>query len=129
MGLTAIVKPTHDCNLRCEYCYIEENAERGRMSSKTLLNTLDQVSEASGDEEAHFIWHGGEPLLMGLEFFKEIATLSDKLRKKGKEISNSIQTNGTLVTEELLDFIEAKKDFYLGFSLDGSQEINDKTRV
>jgi uncharacterized protein len=129
MGLTAIVKPTHDCNLRCKYCYIEEGAERGRMSQETLQNTMEQVSEASGDEEAHFIWHGGEPLLIGLDFFKRAAAISHELRERGNHISNGIQSNGTLVTEELLDLIEREKDFYLGFSIDGPEAVNNKTRV
>lgn len=129
MGLTAIVKPTHNCNLRCEYCYIEEEAENGRMSSGTLQNTIEQVVESSEGEGAHFIWHGGEPLLMKLDFFKEIASISHDLREQSKQLSHGIQSNGTLVTEELLDFIEEEKDFYLGFSLDGPKHINDRTRI
>ena len=128
MGLIAIVKPTHDCNLRCKYCYLEDEAERGMMDEKTQTNTMIQVSEASG-KDAHFIWHGGEPLLAGLDFFKKAATISHKLRKQNCHISNSIQSNGTLVTEELLDFIEQEKDFHLGFSLDGPEAVNNKTRV
>lgn len=99
------------------------------MSPETLHNTIEQVVEKSNKEEAHFIWHGGEPLLMGLDFFKEIASISHHLRKQNKHLSHSIQSNGTLVTEELLDFIEKEKDFYLGFSLDGPEHINDKTRM
>jgi len=129
MGLTAIVKPTHNCNLRCKYCYLEDGAENGMMNKETLQNTIEQVSEASENNAAHFIWHGGEPLLAGLDFFRNAARISRKLRKEGYHISNSIQSNGTLVTKELLDFIEQEKDFYLGFSLDGPEEINDKTRV
>ncbi len=129
MGLTAIVKPTHNCNLRCKYCYIEKGAEKGMMSKETLHNTIDQVVENSNKEEAHFIWHGGEPLLAGLNFFKEISLLSHEFKKQNKGFSNSIQTNGTLVSKELLDFIEKEKDFYLGFSLDGPEDISNKTRI
>ncbi len=55
MGLVAIVKPAHDCNLRCKYCYIEETAGKGKMSQGTLRNTMEQVVNNSKNEEAHFI--------------------------------------------------------------------------
>ena len=129
MGLTAIVKPTHDCNLRCKYCYLTDEAEKGMMSQETLQNTMAQVAEASGEGGAHFIWHGGEPLLAGMDFFREAAQISHALKADGRNISNAIQSNGTLITKELLDFIEQEKDFYLGFSIDGPKEVNDKTRV
>jgi uncharacterized protein len=66
---------------------------------------------------------------MGVDFFREVALRSEVLRGDGKKVSNGIQTNGTLVTEELLDFIEGEKDFRLGFSLDGPRCVNDKTRI
>jgi len=129
MGLTAIVKPTHECNLSCKYCYIEDSVERGKMDIKTLEKTIREVAFSSNDKKANFIWHGGEPLLMGLDFYREVANICNSLRKKGYEITNGIQSNGTLVSEELLDFIEKENDFQLGMSLDGPKEINDKTRV
>ncbi len=71
---------------------------------------------------------GGKPLLMGVDFYREVATISRKLRGRDYFVSNSIQSNGTLVTEALLDFIEEENDFRLGLSLDGPNEVNDKTR-
>ena len=129
MGLTAIVKPTHDCNLRCKYCYMEDTAETGMMNEETAQNIMSQVSDVSPDKSSHFIWHGGEPLLMGIDFFRNIAKFSHELRQQGYHISNKMQSNGTLVTEELLDFVEQEEDFYLGFSIDGPEEVNDKTRI
>lgn len=128
-GITAIIKPTHECNLACRYCYVEENAEQGRMDSRTLTTILQQLTNLAGDHEVHVIWHGGEPLLMGLDFFEEVARISNHLREKDYQISNGIQSNATLVTEDLLDFVEKENDFRLGFSLDGPEEINNRTRI
>lgn len=129
MGLTAIVKPTHDCNLACRYCYVDPSAEKGRMDQSTLNKVMEQVANNSQDKRAHFIWHGGEPLLMGLDFYKQVSEISCNLRKGGYRISNGIQSNATLINDELLDFIESKEDFQLGLSLDGPKHINDRTRI
>jgi len=127
--VTAIVKPTHDCNLACRYCYLEPNAEQGRMSYKTLASLMEQVAKYSKDKSSHFIWHGGEPLLMGLDFYEEAAQISHFLRRRGYHVSNGIQSNGTLVNDHLLSFIEREDDFQLGLSLDGPRHINNRTRV
>ncbi len=63
MGLTAIIKPTHECNLSCSYCYVDPNAETGRMTDVLMAESMKQVAECSSDKSARFIWHGGEPLL------------------------------------------------------------------
>lgn len=128
MSLTAIVKPTHDCNLRCSYCYIDSSAESGRMTDSLLRATMEQTARVSKDKSARFIWHGGEPLLMGVDFYREVASISKSLRQKGYKIQSSIQSNGTLITEELLDFIQAERDFNIGLSLDGPEEVNNLTR-
>jgi uncharacterized protein len=126
MGMSVIVKPTHECNLQCTYCYVLDEAERGRMSDQTLRRTIEEVVENSEDS-VNFIWHGGEPLLMGLDFFKKIKELQSPYQKKTR-ISNGIQTNGTLVNQDLIDFIAKARDFYLGFSLDGPKCVSDLTR-
>lgn len=127
-NLTVIIKPTHACNLRCKYCYIPLGAEAGMMTYATLRKAMAQVVDVAGYRSISFIWHGGEPLLAGLDFFKEAASVSCELRKSGYSIRNSIQSNGTLVTDEFLDFIEKEKDFRLSFSLDGPEDINTVTR-
>lgn len=128
MGLTAIVKPTHECNLSCSYCYLAPNAGEGRMTEGLMAESMKQVVECSSDKSARFIWHGGEPLLMGLDFYKGVANVSRRLRREGYTVCNSIQSNATLVNEEFLDFVEQERDFHFGFSLDGPEEVNDKTR-
>lgn len=126
--LTVIVKPTHACNLRCIYCYVPGSAERGLMSLATLRNAMTQATDIGRGKQITFIWHGGEPLLAGLQFFREIASISHLLREEGHDIKNVIQTNGTLITTNLLDFIVSERDFRLGFSLDGPAHINDHSR-
>lgn len=130
MGLTAIVKPTHDCNLKCRYCYVPETAEQGRMDDKTLENTITKITKFNGKKNGatHFIWHGGEPLLMGVEFFEKIVEIEKPLRVDGYRIVNGIQSNGTLVDDAFLDFCEEQNDFDIGLSLDGPKEMHNATR-
>ncbi len=125
--LSVIAKPTHDCNLRCKYCYIEESAEDGMMSEQLLAQSIEKVSKYASS--SHWIWHGGEPLLMGLNFFMMVKNIQDFYRKVDKKFCNGIQSNGILVTDDILEFIEKTKDFYIGTSLDGPEEINNKTRI
>ena len=123
-----IVKPTHSCNLRCQYCYVPDSAENGLMSSATLHKVMSQAAEVGHGKSITFIWHGGEPLIAGLEFFREIASISHSLRETGLHIKNTIQTNGTLITDSLLDFIVKEHDFHIGLSIDGPVYIHDKIR-
>lgn len=125
--LTLIIKPTHDCNMGCKYCYIDKNAEEGRMNSATLENMIYQLSLLPGKEAFEFIWHGGEPLLMGTEFYKQAFELQKKYLSD-KKVNNGLQSNATLVDDEVLSFCEKYK-FNIGCSLDGPKEIHDLTRV
>lgn len=126
-SITAIIKPTHDCNLRCRYCYVEDNAERGSMDSATLENMTRKLMTLPDRDRIHFIWHGGEPLLMGLDFYKQAVGLQKKYGPD-KRVENGMQSNATLVDEAVLDFCE-EYDFNIGSSLDGPEEIHDLTRV
>ncbi len=131
--VTAIVKPTHKCNLGCRYCYVPETAEQGEMDETTLKNTIVKVTKfnekVNGKKrETHFIWHGGEPLIMGLPFFEKIVEIEKPLREEGYRISNGIQSNGTLLNDAFLDFCEEQNDFHIGLSLDGPKEMHDAIR-
>jgi len=127
-NFTAIIEPTHSCNLECKYCYVNKNAEKGRMNIKTLENSIRNVSEFIGKRKIiDFLWHGGEPLLMKLDFFKEVINIQKGMGEEYK-FDNAIQTNGTLITEEITDFFKDYK-FNVGLSLDGPEELNNKTRI
>jgi len=124
--VTVIIKPTHECNLSCKYCCVEKNAATGRMDSKTLENATEQVMKLRRDS-IHWIWHGGEPTLMGMDFFEEAIRLQGKYQN-GHRIRNSIQTNSTLIDDKFLDFL-INNQFSISSSLDGPEEINNLTRV
>jgi uncharacterized protein len=125
--ISLIVKPTHRCNLSCKYCYIEESAESGDMSQRTLEKMIEQVGLLPHVKSVHFIWHGGEPLLMGLDFYRQVVDLQTKYLS-GKYVKNGMQSNATLVNDETLSFCE-KYDLDIGSSLDGPKEIHNLTRV
>lgn len=125
-AITVIAKPTHACNLRCDYCYIEPGAETGRMDYKILEKMVSQLSALPGRDKVHYIWHGGEPLLMGLDFYREALQIQ-KFYAKGRNIENSMQSNATLIDDKVVDFCQ-ENGFSIGSSLDGPQSINDRTR-
>ncbi|MFT4261243.1 MAG: radical SAM protein [Candidatus Woesearchaeota archaeon] len=149
MSITAIIKPTHGCNFVCSYCYIEPEAEKGRMSEKTLSNIVEQVTFVNRlrGTMPSFIWHGGEPLLMKSSFFEKIVELQDphtsfetnigRFKHDDKEYvfvndsvysaNNSIQSNGSLLTKDLAKQLY-DLGYHLGTSLDGPCPINNLTR-
>ena len=124
---TVIVKPTVSCNLACTYCYEGDPPPTKVMSFDTLEHLTEQaVAHVGSSRPLHFLWHGGEPLLAGLEFYRRAIAIQDRLKGDVK-ISNSMQTNGTLLTEEMAGFFQ-QHGFTLGFSLDGDRQIHNRYR-
>jgi len=95
------------------------------MRLETLKATIDFFCEDQDDIE--FIWHGGEPLLAGLEFYNEVVKIQHTWKQDGKKITNFLQTNATLITSEWIHFF-MKNDFLIGVSLDGPKEFHDQVR-
>lgn len=123
--LTIIAKPTHDCNLRCKYCYVGES-QQGIMSYETLDTMIHQSVAAVGHNgSVHFLWHGGEPLLAGLAFYECAVKLQERHVKV--KISNSMQSNGTLFNDSFATFFK-EHDFSIGISLDGPAETHNALR-
>jgi uncharacterized protein len=125
------VKPTGPrCNLNCSYCYylgkkeLYPGADHYRMKSDFLEKYIIQHIEATTDETIMFSWHGGEPILAGIEFYKLVVALQKKYLPSGKKVLNGIQTNGTLLNEEWCHFL-AKENFIVGLSLDGPEKLHD----
>jgi len=122
------------CNLACRYCYYLEKAAlypketSNRMSDVTLEAYIKQHISASPGTTVNFSWHGGEPTLMGLDFYRQIVDLQQKHRPTHQRITNSIQTNGLLLDENWCRFF-AEQDFTVGLSLDGPREMHDDYRV
>jgi uncharacterized protein len=102
--------------------------ESFQMSEPILENYIAQHIEASPDDTISFSWHGGEPTLLGLEYFRRIVELQRKHKPRDKTILNGVQTNGTLLTDEWCRFF-AKEGFAVGISLDGPRELHDRFRV
>jgi uncharacterized protein len=129
-----LTKPTGAaCNLDCKYCFylVKEKLYPGssfRMSDEVQESYIRQVLESHPGPEVPVAWQGGEPTLMGLEFFRRSIELEQKYRKPGTTILNTMQTNGVLVDEEWCDFFR-ENNFLIGLSLDGPREMHDAYRV
>lgn len=127
-SLTVVIKPTRDCNLRCKYCSVGE-PDSIYMSPEIAKASIEKIVLRSEEKNfTKFIWHGGEPLLLGIDFYKKIIEIERPLRKEGYNIKNVVQTNGTLITDEWAKFLR-ENYFGVGLSIDGPKEINDLTRV
>jgi len=129
-----LVKPAGpDCNLACEYCFYTPKQElyprdkRHRMSRQVAEEMIRQYMTMS-PEGATFAWQGGEPTLMGLDFFRLVVALQMKHGGPGQVVSNALQTNGTLIDEEWARFLRRYR-FLVGISIDGPPEVHDKWRV
>jgi uncharacterized protein len=134
-GFQVFAKPTGSvCNLSCRYCYYlqtEDLYPKGgsfRMADDVLGQYIAQHIEACPDEVIRFSWHGGEPTMLGLDYFRRIVALQRKHQPTSQRIANGIQTNGTLLDDEWCRFL-ATENFAVGLSLDGPQEIHDRYRV
>jgi len=129
------VKPVGPiCNLSCRYCYYLEKerlyprGESFRMSDEVLESYIRQHIEAFPGGVVNFSWHGGEPTILGLDYFRNILRLQRKHRVGNMRIVNGIQTNGTLLDEEWCRFL-GEEGFYVGLSLDGPRDIHDRYRL
>lgn len=123
---TLIFKVTHRCNLGCSYCYAVD--ETSPMADIHLVRDVMEASARLDADVVHVIWHGGEPLLLGKQFYAEAIELQRWVAdRSGKRFSNSIQTNGTLVTEEMATFL-SEEAFAVGVSIDGPASVHDLHR-
>jgi uncharacterized protein len=123
--LSLIVKTGSSCNLACKYCDADIYSNQ-RISFEVLLWVIKRALDAA--RSVHFIWHGGEPLLLGKNFFKKIAYFQQNYVKEGQFINNSLQTNGYLLDEEWLKIFE-EYSFSIGVSLDGPEELHNENRI
>jgi len=132
-GIHVVAKPIGPvCNLTCEYCfYLEKQSlfgpgEQYRMSDSVLSAFITNYITSQPTPIVEFVWQGGEPTLLGIDFFKRVMELQ-KPFSGTKSITNSLQTNGTLLNEEWCRFLKIHK-FMVGISLDGPKEIHNRYR-
>jgi uncharacterized protein len=122
------------CNMSCHYCYYLEKeqlypkGEPFHMPDDLLEEYIVQHIAASPGEVTSFSWHGGEPTILGIDYFRKIVALERKHAPTGRRIANGIQTNGILIDDDWCRFFAAE-GFGVGLSLDGPQEMHDRYRV
>jgi len=127
-------KPVGDsCNLSCSYCYyhsdaiVKDDKQLLRTDDLFLTEYVKQHIEATTDDTVFFSWHGGEPTLAGIDFYRKVVTLQKKYLPVGKKLLNGIQTNGTLLHKEWCSFLAAE-NFIVGISIDGPEDLHNRFR-
>lgn len=132
MAFNIMLKPAGSlCNLDCQYCYYLDKSEiyggrEPRMTLEMLEKVVEEYIKANEVDEVTFNWHGGEPTILGIDFYKKALEFEAKYAGD-KIVHNTLQTNGTLITQEWADFLKAN-DFLVGISLDGPKDIHDRYR-
>jgi len=134
MTFSLLVKPASaDCNLQCSYCFyldrksLYPGSARHRMSDEVLDRMIGGYM-ATRQPAYSFGWQGGEPTLMGPGFFRRVTALQQKHGRAGAVVANGLQTNATLIDDELAEHL-ARYRFLVGVSLDGPEPIHDRYRV
>jgi len=129
-----LAKPTGAaCNLDCRYCFFLSKDSLypdgpARMSEALLERYVQQLLASSPGPEVNIAWQGGEPTLMGLDFFRRAAELAARHRRPGQKVLHSLQTNGILIDEAWARFLK-EHGFLVGLSVDGPQPLHDAYRV
>lgn len=122
--ISVIIRPTNDCNMRCRHCYHSvSNYNKERMEIDVFENIMKKLTATY--KEINLIWHGGEPLLMGIDFYKHCYQIINKYKEDGIVFKNSLQTNGVLITEDFIDFFKLNN---IGLSLSYDGKWNDVLR-
>ena len=129
-----LAKPTGPiCNLDCEYCFFLSKealypGDRFRMADDVLEAYLRGLLGAHPDGEVTVAWQGGEPTLMGVDFFRRAVEMVDAVRRPGQRVQHTMQTNATLLTDEWCELL-AEHGFLVGVSIDGPPDLHDVYRV
>ena len=132
VAFNVMIKPAGSlCNLDCRYCYYLDKADiyggvEPRMSLQMLETCVREYIQANDVPEVTFNWHGGEPLVMGLDFYRKAVALEQKYAGD-KTIRNTIQTNGTLIDQNWASFFR-DNGFLVGISIDGPADLHDRYR-
>ncbi len=128
-----MAKPTGArCNLRCDYCFFLKKDKlypdsHFRMSDEVMEAYIRQTIEAHQVPQVTIAWQGGEPTLMGLDFFRRAVAVEKKYARPGMQIENTLQTNGVLIDAEWCRFLR-ENHFLVGLSLDGPRRLHDAYR-
>ncbi len=130
----SMIKPSgSQCNIDCQYCFylhkeqLLDQPSNPRMSDTLLEQHIRQYIDAQTGSEVVFSWQGGEPMLMGLDFYKQVVKLQNKYKKPEQAIYNDLQTNGLLIDEKWCQFLK-EQQFLVGLSIDGSAKFHNEYR-
>ena len=133
-AFSVMVKPVGSrCNMRCRYCYYLEkgrystNEKQYRMTDELLEELIRRTVETCPGDVISFVWHGGEPTLAGIDFYRRAVELEMKYLPPGKQIWNNLQTNGYAISDEWCGFLK-EYGFDVGVSIDGTAEVHDANR-
>ncbi len=125
-----VIQPTALCNLDCSYCYVPDRQNSARLPFdllEKLLLAVRSSSLARDQRELKILWHAGEPLAAGIDYFRQAFELTGRLLGDRWRVRHSIQTNGTLITDAWCDLFQAH-NVLLGVSLDGPEAVHDANR-
>lgn len=128
-SLTFVVKTSFGCNLACAYCYEGHKPGTERLSASTAANLVAKAAAYASIAKTHitFVWHGGEPLLLGQAFYQHVLDLQRRSFADPAQFRNMLQTNGLLLDDGFAAFL-GKNGFHVGVSLDGPATIHDAQR-
>ena len=122
------------CNIDCKYCFylhkegLLHQPKQPQMDDATLEVFIQSYINSQDGDEIVFSWQGGEPTLLGVDYFRKVVTLQKKYQPLGVKIENDLQTNGILLNDEWCEFL-AQNNFLVGLSIDGPEELHNKYRV
>jgi uncharacterized protein len=125
-----VIQPTARCNLDCRYCYVPDRTDPTRLPTRLLellFRALNCSTLTNGQKDLPVLWHAGEPLAAGLNFYRKAFDLIDVILDERLNVRHSMQTNATLVTSAWCEFFRAR-NVQIGVSLDGPREIHDANR-
>src|SRR6478672_10644792 len=123
-----VIQPTPFCNLDCSYCYLPDRSNKGKMTLETLEKTFAWVF-SSGLVRAPFtlLWHAGEPMVLPAAFYRQATELLVESNTSGFEVTQSFQTNATLLDDDWCDFL-LRHNVHVGVSVDGPAFLHDRHR-
>ncbi len=123
-----VLQPTSFCNIDCDYCYLPDRHVKARMSHDTLRKVLANLAEDEAfGGQLEILWHAGEPLTVGIDYYKEARAIIDETIPRGIRVRQAIQTNATLIDEAWCDFFK-ENEINVGVSLDGPKVHHDRHR-